>query len=349
MSLDVSEQDDPTTPLINAIRAVRDRCDADIILYSGDISRDGDKKLIDAVKRSRKRPNVFLHLTTLGGDPDAAYRIARCLQRTYKGGRFSLFIDGWCKSAGTLIAIGADEISMTDMAELGPLDIQLMKPDEFAEQTSGLTPRQALSTLRESAQESLRRSFLDLRFGTGLQITTRTALDVATKLTTGLFAPIFEQIDPMRFGEIQRAMQIARQYGERLSSENENGPAIRPLIENYPSHGFVIDRAEAEKLFGAVRKPTEAEEAFSAMVQGYVEFGLASESPVVEMLSNLVPEGSAIQTRDAIAENGAPGDEDEDANDAGGISSGATEDSPADDATNGAPPADACQAEGSAT
>ena len=34
-----------------------------------------------------------------------------------------------CKSAGTLLALGADEIIMSNLSELGPLDIQLPDRD----------------------------------------------------------------------------------------------------------------------------------------------------------------------------------------------------------------------------
>jgi hypothetical protein len=36
-------------------------------------------------------------------------------------------------------------------------------------------------------------------------------------------------------------------------------PALRTLIEEYPSHSFVIDYREAEKLFKSVRRPHPAE------------------------------------------------------------------------------------------
>ncbi len=49
-------------------------------------------------------------MVTEGGDADPAYRIARCLQDHYD--RFSLFVSGYCKSAGTLVALGAHELQM---------------------------------------------------------------------------------------------------------------------------------------------------------------------------------------------------------------------------------------------
>ncbi len=64
------------------------------------------------------RENVFFILCTYGGHPNCAYKIARRLQTKYK--KFYLYVAGYCKSAGTLIAVGSDEIVMRDSAEFGP-------------------------------------------------------------------------------------------------------------------------------------------------------------------------------------------------------------------------------------
>jgi ClpP class serine protease len=97
----------------------------------------------------------LLFMATHGGDPSAAYRIARAIQHAYKTreqdptkrGQFSIAVDTVCKSAGTLICLGATQLFMTDDAELGPIDVQLRKPEEIGERTSGLTPVQAMDTL----------------------------------------------------------------------------------------------------------------------------------------------------------------------------------------------------------
>jgi membrane-bound ClpP family serine protease len=90
-----------------------------------------------------------LVLSTLGGDPHAAYRIARFLKYCYK--RFYLYVFGYCKSAGTIIALGADEIIMSVRGELGPLDVQMIKPDEFTERSSGLDISIALEEVASRA------------------------------------------------------------------------------------------------------------------------------------------------------------------------------------------------------
>ncbi len=87
-------------------------------------------------------------LVTEGGDPDAAYRMSRSLQEHYE--RFFCVVVGWCKSAGTLITIGAHELILVQQ-ELGPLDVQMSKRDDLMEMQSGQTVVAALSSLQEKA------------------------------------------------------------------------------------------------------------------------------------------------------------------------------------------------------
>jgi hypothetical protein len=225
-------------------------------------------------------------LNTQGGDADSAFRIGRCLQRQYEKGQVILFVSQFCKSSGTLIALGCDEVVMTDEAELGPLDVQFSKPDELFETMSGLTPIQALTTLRSEVFELFEDYFLNLRQRSMLQITTKTATDVAAQLAVGLFKPIYEQIDPMRLGELQRAMMIANEYGERLKRKNLKEGALGRLISGYPSHSFIIDREEAETLFCNVRAPTEAESRLAKLLEPVVY----DDSPTVEYLEEFLEE-----------------------------------------------------------
>ena len=265
----MTDQADKGKELQELVSTIRDRLDADAILYAGTISSPSDHQFVRDCCSRQRRKNVLLILSTLGGSADSAYRIARCLQRSYAC--FSVYIDGMCKSAGTLLALGADEVIMSDFGELGPLDVQISKPDELFEISSGLTPMQALNTLRNQAFESFESHFLDLRLKSGLQITTRSAADIASNLTVGLFAPIFGQIDPMRLGEIDRAVKIAIEYGNRLGKRNLKPETLDRLVANYPAHEFVIDREEAADLFNKVRAPASDEEALALLLRPIME------------------------------------------------------------------------------
>jgi len=124
------------------VERLADRENADIYVYSAQMNFNSADRLRRLVcSRKIKRENVILFMTTYGGDPDSAYRIAACLRRNYK--KISVCIFGICKSAGTLAAIGADQLVFGDFGELGPLDVQLTKPGEIYATGSGLDIFQA--------------------------------------------------------------------------------------------------------------------------------------------------------------------------------------------------------------
>lgn len=252
---------DKKPPFRDAADVIADQSDADVLFINAGIFRPLDRKVLDLCSKRRRRKNVVLLLVTQGGDPDAAYRIARCLQTSYE--RYVLFVTGHCKSAGTLIAIGAHELVVADSGELGPLDVQMSKPDELLQRQSGLTATAALSTLHEQAFQAFEHFFLSLVTRSGNAISTRTATHLAIQLTSGLFAPVYQHVDPMHVGEAGRALQVAEQYGRLLnaSAGNLRTEALNQLTSGYASHEFVIDRSQIESLFKNVRPPDTNEQA----------------------------------------------------------------------------------------
>jgi len=161
--------------------------------------------------------------------------------------RFTLIVPAECKSAGTLLALGATEIAMDLFGELGPLDVQVFDPDEFLHRTSGLAISQSLDLINEKAFAAWEDAFMNVRAKSLGNITTATASEIATALVTGLYSKITDKIDPSRLGELQRSTDVAKQYGVRLGADQD---CVKTLIEGYPSHSFVIDYRETQNLFG---------------------------------------------------------------------------------------------------
>lgn len=234
----------------------------DHILISAGISRGLHLTVTDAIQASRAaqpaKRFATVFLTTNGGDPDGAFRIARCLRHHYPDG-FRLVVPSWCKSAGTLIAIAATEIGIGDLGELGPLDIQVNKGSELYEQSSGLDIQEALGKVTAHAWETFRNLLKETR---SLGLNTSISTTIATQVSSAITTPIVAQIDPMRLGELQRAMRIAHEYGTRLDqySQNLRDDGLNKLIQGYPSHSFVIDRKEAKEIFTRVTALTEQEQ-----------------------------------------------------------------------------------------
>lgn len=230
----------------------------DIIILKSDINRALHIKLSNLIKTKKKHTNCTIFLITSGGDPDAAYRIGRCLQHSYENVR--LVVPWYCKSAGTLVCMAAHELVISDLGELGPLDVQLLRKDEVGDRSSGMDLVEAMGMIANQVTTSFRNNLLSIKNET--RLSTKLAGDFAVRLATSIIEPLYSQIDPIRLGENQRATSIALQYGIRLSEKTNSisKESLMRLIAGYPSHGFVIDRKEAKTLFNNVHHPTSYEE-----------------------------------------------------------------------------------------
>lgn len=251
----------------------------DVYVYAGAISMEGYESICTYLNNGKEREHALLVLATPGGDPHAGFRIARALQHVYE--KFDVLVPRYCKSAGTLVALGAANLYLDDMSELGPLDIQVKKNDEVVGRNSGLDIIQAVNYLQNQTLTAFQSYLVGLTRDVGLS--TKVASDISSKLTTGLFEPISAQIDPVRLAEMQRATEVAFEYGSRLalSGANLKSHGLTQLVSGYPSHGFVIDRKEAKTIFHRVFKPTGFLAEFSRAVRDATEAAINSQQPSV--------------------------------------------------------------------
>jgi Serine dehydrogenase proteinase len=232
--------------------------DADVYLYSGPIDDSGFGELVRAITTAGiKHDKCLLLLTTNGGSANSAYQIARFIQKQYS--KFILFTPSYCKSAGTLIALGAHQLIMDEFSELGPLDIQLPSPDDIVGQKSGLLAKAAFENLAEVTTEFYEHFLIRIKARSGNKVSFRLASEISTALTTQLLPKVFEQINPDVLGSDFRDLNVATEYGGRLAqkSGNPKRSTVNDLVRKYPSHDFIIDNDEAGSLFNSVVKPQQ--------------------------------------------------------------------------------------------
>lgn len=239
---------------LKAAQEYGDKIGKDIYFYNGTVDESGLGELIKCSIHKHHK-NAMLVMVTYGGLANSAYRISRFLQNLY--GSFTMFIPSFCKSAGTLVAVGAHKLIMSNFAELGPLDVQLYKADEIGERRSGLIARSAIESLNEQAFDLFEHFMFQIKFRSSGQIRFKMASELAAQVTVGLLSPIYGQINPDNVGEDHRNLLVARKYGELLEgiSKNTKPDAVRKLVEDFPSHDFVIDKGVATDLFERIEDP----------------------------------------------------------------------------------------------
>jgi ClpP class serine protease len=90
--------------------------------------------LEEALRQSDLRRGLCLILDTPGGDGISAERIVR-ICRIYSKNKFDVFIARRAKSAGTIIALGADKIFMGETSALGRIDPQIVAKEKNGTQS----------------------------------------------------------------------------------------------------------------------------------------------------------------------------------------------------------------------
>jgi len=183
-----------------------------------------------------------------GGHPDIAYRVMKFLRRRYK--TVNVLVPLTAKSAATLMCLGADRIYLGELADLGPIDIQIDDPVKHGTRSfSPLDEFKSLEYMREQAIEwmDFYATAMHRRYGIGI----KEALRDSIPLVTELLKPVFQQIDPIEMGGYRRAIAISEEYANRMLTLTRNPRAahiIKKAVWGYPAHDFCIDIDEAKDL-----------------------------------------------------------------------------------------------------
>lgn len=175
--------------------------------------------------------SIDLLLHTPGGDIDAAEKLMSILRLRVGVGRLRVIVPDFAKSAGTLMAIGADSIVMSDTSELGPIDPQVTMADGDGNRTT-----QSVQAYLDAYEHLSKRLQKDPE-------------DIAARL-------LFAKLEPDRIVHFEAVKARARLFAEnqlRRSMCRENGNFTRIAArlldtKEWPSHGQVINADEAERI-----------------------------------------------------------------------------------------------------
>ncbi len=170
-----------------------------------------------------KYKNVVLILISRGGEIEPAYQISKLCKTFARQHKFLVVVPRQAKSAATLIALGADEIHMGPLGQLGPIDPQIGG-------LPALGVSQALQTIASLVQQYPKSADMFAQY-----------LRLAVKVE--------------HIGYSDRVTASAVQYAERLLSSKAHLTARIPeiakhLVYAYKDHSFVIDAEESQRLLG---------------------------------------------------------------------------------------------------
>ena len=202
-----------------------------------------DSELIENILRSielkDKNDNLDLLLHTAGGSPEAAADVIRVCRSYSK--RFRVIVPNAAMSAGTLIAMGSDEIIMSDTSNLGPIDPQMI----FVQKD--------IAIMRPA------KSFIDAY----VDLINSARMAIANKQPATPFLHLLDRQDPSWIIECVRARKatenLAKEQLKANMLKNKSEKEIEEVVKNFfevgdkNTHGRSISPDEA-KVFGLTIK-----------------------------------------------------------------------------------------------
>lgn len=180
-------------------------------------------KIYNAIPDDNNKP-ILLIIHNNGGRIEPAYLISKtCKELSPK---FVVAIPRKAKSASTLITLGASEVHMGPMSELGPIDPQF----------GGLPA-----------------------LGTGSSLESIAKIVTKYPESSHMFSDYMkDKLDLRILGYFERVSESAKQYAIRLLNGKKLPTDIETiahrLVYDYKDHSFVIDKEESKELLGDIIK-----------------------------------------------------------------------------------------------
>ncbi len=242
-----------------------------LFLVCNDINRDLQYACMNFIKEQEFIPQLNVFMCSLGGDPNVAFNSVNILRTKCRN--LTTYVPDYAKSAATLICLGADEIVMAVGSQLGPLDMQVPDPRNSPEDISALSGYQALEAVANFLHNEIDVTVKQLYRKARANISD--SLKYAMELVDSMARPLFEQVNPLDLGRFSNALAVSERYGSELLrrynktvSEKEITEIVSALVRDYPSHSFVIDLPEAQKIGLSAREPSDGELTIMEKVYG---------------------------------------------------------------------------------
>jgi hypothetical protein len=216
--------------------------------FSAQLASEPQLFFVDHLRAIGKAPQLDVFLYTRGGATDSVWPLISLLRE--HADRLTVLVPFRAHSGGTLLCLGADEVIMSEAAELSPID------PTTGNQFNPTDPANPANRFGISVEDVA--AYFQLSKDRAGITEQQYQVDVLKELT--------RTVHPLALGNVQRVyLQIRRLASELLSLHmEENDPKIDQIIaaltEKFYSHVHAINRHEAITLMGDwVRSATEDE------------------------------------------------------------------------------------------
>jgi len=199
--------------------------------------------------KDKVNEDLYVILHTMGGDPDAAYHIGIRLQSYVpENKKLYVIVPRYAKSAGTLLACAADEILLTPIAELGPIDPQI-----YVRETGRWISAKAIAGSLKQVIKTLK------EVGISDTQVTKELIERIPIVELGHYDSLVEHIQYLAEDLLKKRMF--------RDSESTAREIASRLVKSYMYHGQVIHIEEAKRI--EIRVKTFEDEQLNLVYQYY--------------------------------------------------------------------------------
>jgi hypothetical protein len=205
--------------------------------------------ILNHLSRMGHKPSIDLIIYSTGGITMAGYALVNLIREFCD--RFGVIVPFKAHSAATLIALGADEVLMTKMGQLSPIDPSV----ESALGPQFQIPGQpgAMATVPVSVEDVV--NYLNLA-RIELKLTDEDSL-------TRVFEKLTSSVHPLVLGGVQRVREQTAFLAKtllayHLKDESKISNMVEILTKGRYSHDYLIGRREARQVLGLQINEDEA-------------------------------------------------------------------------------------------
>lgn len=257
----------------STLEKLKENTDVLVMLYSKtkegnfyyNIVPEDELTIYDLVENKiNKNDTLLIVLDTGGGNVYSAVKIMDTLRVYYK--KIIIAVPQEAKSSGTMMCCGADELIMSSISELGPLDKPMVHPDNETASISALDIVRSIDGMIDTAIEKHNKLFKEI--GKNHRgISSHEIMDISSDFISKLISPLLCKEDAKFYNQAKRLLAIGETYSidllDKFMLKYIGNDDLRKrisemiagrLVWRYPDHGFAIRRNELEDLFFKVKK-----------------------------------------------------------------------------------------------
>jgi hypothetical protein len=199
-------------------------------------------KQLDAIAPGAKLPKIDLFIYSLGGDTMVPWRLVSMIRE--RCDNFGVLIPFKAHSAATMISLGADEVVMSNLSEISPIDpstANIFNPED---------PNNKNMRVPISVEDVM--AYFDLiknKFGIKDEQNLAKAFEQFTNADP--------EVHPLALGNVNRIHNLIRILARRLlqshanpMTEEEIDSVVDYFTEKLYSHQYFIGRKEAKEALG---------------------------------------------------------------------------------------------------